>query len=222
MNKDDYIKQFAAYAENNLDLNNLPIHEHFKSLSICIINCIYSLRANYRTTTWPIVKRYADKFLGGDAHKEGETVSDLINNIDNNGGYESFAVNILKNRQVIGGQLKSLVCYNLAYKLKELDINDMYDFRNYNDMSKLEKELMSVRGVGPAAMNYLFMLVGDQNRVKYDVHIARFIEDAIGVTLNPDEVQELFTEAVKLLKVTYPNITVTALDNIIWQKYSAK
>ena len=66
------------------------------------------------------------------------------------------------------------------------------------------------------------MLVGDQNRVKYDVHIARFIEDAIGVTLNPDEVQELFTEAVKLLKVTYPNITVTALDNIIWQKYSAK
>lgn len=220
--KKEYIETFISYVKENLDLNKLPTYESFQSLSICIINCIYSLRANYRTITMPIVQRYADKFLSGNPHKEGETLEDLISNIDNNGGYEKFAYNILKNRQVIGGELKSLVCYNLVYKLKELGINDIDDFRNYKDITKLEKTILSVKGVGLAAMNYLFMLTGDGTRVKTDVHIYRFVENALGVKLSDDEIQELFTETVKILKETYPNLTVTLLDSTIWQKYSAQ
>ena len=202
---EQYLKKFISYIEENLDLSKLPSHESFKSLSICIINCIYSLRANYRTITMPIVQRYADKFLSGNPHKAGETLNDLINNIDNNGGYEEFAYNILKNKQVIAGELKSLVCYNLANKLIEIGINDINDFRNYKDISKLERTILSVRGVGPAAMNYLFMLTGDNTRVKIDIHIYRFVENAIGVNLNDEEIQELFTKAVEILNSLYPD-----------------
>ncbi len=217
-----YVETFISYVEENLDLNKLPTYESFQSLSICIINCIYSLRANYRTITMPIVQRYADKFLSGNLNKKGETLNDLINNIDNTGGYEEFAYNILKNKQVIGGELKSLVCYNLANKLIKLGINDIDDFRNYKDIPKLEKTILSTKGVGPAAMNYLFMLTGDGTRVKIDVHIYRFVENALKMKLNDEEIQKLFSEAVKILKETYPKLTVTLLDNTIWQKYSAQ
>jgi hypothetical protein len=221
-NNKEHILKFATFAEQNLDLNNLPYIEPFKSLSMIVVNCIYSLRANYRTITMPVIQRYADKFLDGDVLKGGETLSDLMNNIDNNGGYVLFAHNIFKNKQVIGGDLKSLVCYNLASKLLSIGINTLKDFKNYKDISNLEKTILSVKGVGPAAMNYLFMTAGDNSRVKADVHIYRFIDAAIGITLTSEEVQTLFSEAVEILKPKYPKLTVTLLDSAIWQKYSAE
>ena len=48
-NNKEHILKFATFAEQNLDLNNLPDIEPFKSLSMIVVNCIYSLRANYRT-----------------------------------------------------------------------------------------------------------------------------------------------------------------------------
>ncbi len=37
-----------------------------------------------------------------------------------------------------------------------------------------------------------------------------------------EKIQELFTEVVEILNSSYPNLTVTLLDNTIWQKYSAQ
>lgn len=72
------------------------------------------------------------------------------------------------------------------------------------------------------ATNYLFMLVGDQTRVKVDVHINNFVYDALGVKLNDEQVQTLFTLVVKKLKIKYPNLTVGKLDHTIWLKYSSR
>ena len=79
--------------------------------------------------------------------------------------------------------------------------------------------IQSVKGIGPAGLNYLFMLAGDPDRCKPDVHIHRFIYDAIGVNVSDEQCQILLTDVVKLLKYEYPNLTVRSLDSIIWNKY---
>ena len=109
--------------------------------------------------------------MEGNTYDKGDTLEKFISNIDDNGGSELFAQNILKNKQQLGGNIKSFVCYELARKLLLLGINDLESFQNYRSLEILEIVISSVKGIGSAGMNYLFMLAGDPNRCKPDVHI---------------------------------------------------
>ncbi|HOA78835.1 MAG: recombinase family protein [Bacillota bacterium] len=101
--------------------------------------------------------------------------------------------------------------------------NEKYMVRTWNakGRGKVDNKtaIQSVKGIGPAGLNYLFMLAGDPDRCKPDVHIHRFIYDDIGVNVSDEQCQILLTDVVKLLKYEYPNLTVRSLDSIIWNKY---
>lgn len=214
------LNRFVEYCKNTLDFEQILIMPEYKSLPLCIIDCIYSLRTKYEPTTVRIVQRYADAYLKGDITGE-DTLKDFMQYIDEV-GYQGFAENILNNKQLLANKLKSEICYEIARKLLLLGINTLEDFRNYKEFELIEIVLSSIKGVGAAAINYLFMLAGDQNRCKLDVHLEHFIKDATGATLNNEEVQRLFKEAVSLLKIDYPGMTVMRLDGIIWRKYSSR
>ncbi len=213
--------QFADFSEKNFDLHSI-IGYHYESMSVCILDCVYSLRARYDSMTIPVVERYAEAYMENDRHAGGDTVSMLINRIDAVGGAADFADCILKNHQRIGGLLKSEVCYKLASYLKALHIETIEDFRDFESQELLEIVIRSVKGIGDAGANYLFMLAGDPNRCKPDVHIHRSIRDAYGRDVSNDDCQIIFSQAVDLLKHRYPKLTVRLLDNIIWKKYSGK
>jgi len=205
--------------KQKLDLNSVEYAEPYRSLNVCIIDCVYSLRARYFPVTVPIVNRYAEKFMGGDKLAGGYTLLDFMNHIEMSGGTQKFASEALKNYQQLSGRLKSDICYELARKLRLLKIETIEDFYNYDNTEILEITISSVKGIGPAGLNYLFMLAGDPNRCKPDVHIHRFIYDAIGRNVTDEECQNLLTDAVQILKEEYKNITVRTLDSIIWNKY---
>lgn len=211
--------RLIEFCRNTLDLNSIEYSEPYLSLNVCIIDCIYSLRAKYFQITVPIVSRYADHFMGGNKFGAGYTVTDLMKHIELSGGTQKFASDILKNRQQLSGRLKSDICFELARKLKLLSIETIEDFNKYENTEILEITIQSVKGIGPAGLNYLFMLAGDPDRCKPDVHIHRFIYDAIGKNVTDEECQILLTEVVKNLKIEYPSITVRTLDSIIWNKY---
>ena len=213
--------QFASFCEKQFDLNS-KIGYHYESMSICILDCVFSLRAKYESMTVPVVERYAKAYMENNRHAGGDTVSMLISNINAAGGAEAFADKILRNRQRTGGLLKSEVCYKLATYLKALRIETIEDFRNFESQELLEIVIRSVKGIGDAGVNYLFMLAGDPNRCKPDVHIHRSIKDAFGFDVSNDDCQIIFSQAVDLLKSKYPNLTVRLLDNIVWEKYSGK
>ena len=62
------------------------------------------------------------------------------------------------------------------------------------------------------------MLAGDENRVKPDRHIVRFIKETCALQkLTDDDVQAIMVRAVEMLKPEYPNITVRFLDSLIWE-----
>lgn len=220
----NFTEQFVDFCEKNLDLIQ-TVNYNYESLSACILDCVYSLRAVYITTTVPVVERYAKIFMNGNRQAAGDNVSMLINNIDKIGGPAAFADKILKNHQKIGGKgaiPKSEVCYQLARYLKYLHIETIEDFRNFECQELLEIVIRSVKGMGDAGTNYLFMLAGDPDRCKPDVHIHHCVKDACGRDVTNEECQDLFTDAVSMLKDRYQGLTVRGLDSIIWNKYSQK
>lgn len=215
-----FTPQFIDYCRNNFDLTQAEGYE-YKSLSVCILDCIYSLNARYKSAT-NVVDRYAAAYMGGDKNCSGDTVTNLLNNIQAIGGLKEFVNKVLQNHQKIGKNLrpKEEVCYELAQYLKDHSINTMEDLIKYKDCKVLEAGMYSINGIGDAAVNYLFMLAGDANRCKLDKWIRQCVMDACDQDVSNEECQILFREAVAVLKEEYPNLTMCGLDKIIWYKYS--
>ena len=217
-------EQFVDYCRKNLILTESESY-NYHSLPVCIVDCIYSLRAKYYLVTIPIVERYATAYMYGDRNGTGDTISDFIKHIDELGGPEVFADKVVKNHQKLGGKAnipKEQVCYKLAQYLSYLHIETIEDFQSFESQELLEIVIRAVKGLGDAGTNYLFMLAGDANRCKPDVHIHHCIKDACGCNIPNEECQTLFTDAVAILKQEYPYLTVRKLDGIIWRKYQAQ
>lgn len=218
-----YTEQFVIFCEKNLDLEKIEDY-HYHSLSICIIDCIYSLRVKYESVTKPIIKKYANLYLNGDINGSGDTVSMLLQHIDENGGPAKFA-DVIGDHHKLGGKSaipKENVCHQLALYLKYLHIETIEDFRNFESPELLEVVIRAVKGIGDAGANYLFMLAGDPNRCKPDVHIHQCIKESCGGDISNEECQTLLSETVHCLNKRYPNLTVCRLDGIIWRKYQSK
>lgn len=219
-----FTNQFVEYCLHNFMLSESET-SNYSSLSVCLIDCVYSLRAKYYAVTIPIVDRYAAIYMDGNKNTTGDTVSMLIEHMEQCGGPAVFADQVLENHQELGGRAhipKETVCYQLAKYLKLLHIETIQDFRNYECPELLEIVIHSVKGMGDAGTNYLFMLAGDPNRCKPDVHIHQCIKDACGEDVSNDDCQVLFRDAVEVLNRQYPKLTVRGLDGIIWRKYQDK
>ena len=220
---DEQIRLFSQYCSENFgtELKSVRKSERYRSLPICVLDCVYSVRTQYFAVTVPVLQRYADTYMGGNLYAGQDTLSDFITHIKEFSDCSEFAKTVLKNNQVLSGRNKAEVCYEIATKLHELLNMDTFDdFRNFEKEALLEIVLRSVRGMGDAGVNYMFMMAGDPNRCKPDVHIHRCIKNALGTDVPNNKCQILFRETVKKLKDSgYPDLTVRNLDSVIWNKY---
>ena len=221
-----YTEKFVDYCRRNYG-EELSIADErsycYKSLPICIVDCVYSLRARYNSVTVPIVERYANTFLGGDktSTSDADNLTNFIKNLTTP-SLESFADNIAKNHQILGRVPKEKVCLDIAKKLQNLGIETFGDFQNYPSKEELAETIISVKGMGNAGVNYLFMLTGDDNKSKPDVHIHHCITEACGEDVSDKECQEIIKEASHILKQDYPDLTVRKLDGVIWRDFSSR
>jgi len=218
-----FAKQFSQYCESSFDLTSQSEYG-YQSLSVCLLDCVYSLRARYYDVTIPIVRRYATKYMNGNPYAAGDTVSMLLHRLDAM-GHDVFAEKVLMNHQKLGGKKqipKEEVCYQLARYLRDLHIETIEDFQHFESQEILEIVIRAVNGLGDAGVNYLFMLAGDPNRCKPDVHIHHCIRDACGHDISNEDCQTLFTDAVTILHTQHPNLTVRGLDGIIWRAYQIR
>lgn len=125
-----YTNQFVEFCKKGLSFQ-LQASYGYQSLPACIIDCVYSLRAQYFSTTVPVVERYANAYMNSDRFAACDKLSDLVQHIILAGGSEKFAEDILKNKQKSGGVIKSEVCLNLAKYLGYLHIETMQDFKDF-------------------------------------------------------------------------------------------
>lgn len=117
--------------------------------------------------------------------------------------------------------------------LRYLEIFKNYQIETYQDLERrgrgeLEEELMNIPGQRNVAVTYFYMLAGDENNVKVDRHIQRFVNNSLGREIerearNANEyIRKLFICAAKQLRKDricqrYGKMTARHLDHIIWQ-----
>jgi hypothetical protein len=181
-----------------------------------MLDAVFSAQSKYEIIVVPLLKRL--NVREGMSDTTERRFSDFIRDVDNHGA-EAYAVQVL-NRQRVGGRLKVAVAYDCAKFLASRGYETMADLIADKEALKpivLDQMRHRVVGIGPALSNYFLSLVGDENRIKLDVMLLRFLLRA-GVTLNPSIPSDYdFGLAVFTNAATSLNSTPARLDNAIWK-----
>lgn len=209
----DMVKAFVEKVEKIPNFKTvLPDEYHYKDLSLCVIDAVYSIGARY--------KAVQNVIMNFEEYMHSKEISiEAILNLNKTHSYKDLAKNIFKNEQLTSsrnGILKAEACLQVMRVLKKHDINNKNDF--LNKMSKsIDDEICNVKGQGSGIMlKHLYMLAGDDNKVKPDRHIRKFVEQVTNKNLTDEEIQELFEKAKEVLKNRNNFMTVKLLDYNIW------
>jgi hypothetical protein len=231
-NPKDSAEVVAAYADAHLDLQSAQLSNayYYQSLPFCIIDAVFSLGVKYgqvknvvsnvaKVTDWNIFRPNGSNFLSACQQKK---ISDLINVINehknpcqtlfNNRGYANPSAQNVPKVQ------KADLVHKFAGVLKRHQIETFQDLASYGDPDALDTELCALpaltSGVG---VRYFRMLSGDENQVKPDRMIQRFIRDAIGKTLDVNTCVTVIQSACQILKAKCSPLTPRLLDHEIWK-----
>src|SRR5690606_20462468 len=160
----------------------------YDETGLSLLDAVYSVNANYETTTRKVIERYRDNRAG---QADNDTAEDLIDVIDRSGGPEAFAAEVVRNRQrtsTRNGILKSEAVHQLAGLLTARDAATKAQVEKLSpeQLKELEAAWRSVRGQRSGiTWRYFLMLLGVEG-VKPDRMIIRFIARTIGRRPSPD------------------------------------
>jgi len=200
----------------------------YSSLPLCVVDAIFSISIKY-TTTQNVVQRFSnylniDKFrkYGSDFKKTNEqySINKFIYFYEKN-DIDFITNNVYKNKcrtSTVNGILKSKAVLEFAKVLQKYEVNYFQDLAKITNNANFEKEIKSIKGQGSGiSLSYFYMLAGDEDLVKPDRMVERFVEDCIGKKLSTNELTQLFLKVIKILRATYPTLTLRELDHEIWK-----
>lgn len=204
-------------------------------LSLCVLDAAFSINAHYSGTV-RVCERYAqrvklpDFLLPADmaGHVVGtareEPVSDL-HALGRELGAQEFATDVLSNRgrtSPRNGVLKAEAAIRYANILTAAGVLRLGDVRSLladpDELSVVESKLRTVPGHGQGArLSYLWMLAGDDNLIKADRMILRWLSDHLHRRVAEREAQVLVAELSGRI-----GCTPWELDQAIWRRQSGR
>ena len=212
--------RFTQYCRRNLDFA-ISDYRFYNSLALSALDASFSARAHYETVI-NVLERFCVWATQHGVHlnwnpqlecphrNQQITVSHVIALLHDQTP-ESLA-DIVQNRSRIARRLKSSLFIEMLGVLQQYNIDTYQDIQAQFDNLDFRTALLNLGGVGPATLNYLFMLAGYPNEIKIDVWIRRFAADATGAhNLTDDQIRELFVYAANEL-----GITPRHLDHMAW------
>lgn len=211
----------------------VPDMEYYSCVGLCAFDAVFSIQTRYESVVRPLVDRFCELVgisrYAPDPHsmpssEEQVTVSVLCDRL--RGYTPQTLAEAIHNRQRTssrGGILKTDAF------LQYLDVFQRFEVNTYQDINRLanenpafEQALRSIRGQN-VAVDYFFMLAGDEDGVKVDTHLRNFVRDAVGRDLTPEQIMDLFREAVVHYRQNgYPDMTARHLDHIVWTWQKSK
>jgi len=222
-----YIHNFLDYCKTKLDFSNLPQTEEYgyHNLPLCIIDAVFSIGVNY-TSTENVVKRFCEHF-GVTRLREKElapqseqlSVSAFIQ-FHQGFTFQEMAEKVYQNKQRTSsrnGILKTEAVFRFAGVVQKFGVEYLQDVHKVLGNEKFEAEIARIPGQSSGlSTRYFYMLAGDENFIKPDRMIHRFIQAAIGRDLSIEDCQELLVTAHAELVRDYPLLTPRSLDHQIW------
>jgi hypothetical protein len=211
-----------------------PRGKRWTHLSLCVLDAVHSMDADYDKVTTPLCGRYAkiaqlpDSLLPVDeAHAvigtEREQRLSVFARWASDLGEHGLA-DVLDNHNRTyrrkTAPYKSRADIEYARILVDHQVETIADavklIDNDERRSQVEAALKGVSGHGAhhIRMDYLWMLVGDSSRIKPDRMVRRWVRDVLGRTNLPAvvEVRELVSEAASVL-----DCTPWELDHAVWK-----
>jgi hypothetical protein len=227
----DDVQKLLNYVNRNLSyqLKNQELADeyYYQSLTLATIDAIYSAQARYPSVQ-NVINRYCRKYELTKIRssrtclpqiENRESVNSLILKIEKVGCQE-FAENVFENQSRTSGRLKAEILLELLKVIQSLNIESFQEVQPWLTQPDKQHELLSkitkIHGIGKATSRYFLMLSGDDQMVKPDTMILRFVRNAIGRKIDEIDAVLLIQAVSRRLLPDYPKINPRLLDYLIW------
>jgi len=228
----DAIRMLADFVEET-GLQPVPLPKEFfyASLPLCVIDAVFSIGVTYSSTRNTVV-RFAERqgwVLGPvEDRSHGEkTVGDFLACYAGLSPDEA-ANQLFGNRQRTSsrsGILKAEAVQHFAIALQETGIEDFVDLTE-GRLTAAEATIRQIPGQKSGiSFDYFRMLAGDDNLIKPDRMVQRFVARAIGEApekVGPDRARGLLQGAVAELNTRGTAWSPRALDHEVWAHQSGQ
>ncbi|MFI3684948.1 hypothetical protein VBH15_08295 [Vagococcus fluvialis] len=190
------------------ELDNITIVDslnYYDNPCLVILDAVMSRSRVYEKTVVPKIKYF--KKNHSDINTL-ETLIDVINEVES----ENFAPKYLDYRFKQLGQVvldTAIVFYD-----NKTEANDLESMKQFASSPNFYKDIQNVKGIGIATARYLAILL-NIDTVKPDVHILKFISNALERKVKEQEAIDLLTVVAKEM-----DKPVAIIDNSIWQYMS--
>ena len=208
---DSDVCQVVREVRSLIDLDSAELGDEFfpAHLSIALVDAVFTPRLDYYKQVVPIIERYCRRFMLCRTRTDRarlppvddqETLTDLIAH------YEALGPGGMQEEIVKSGFcspgtriLKSENVRRAAVVLRCIGIETIQDARS-TDSEQIKCALRPLTGIGPATIHMFLMYSGDDEFVKGDVHVCRFVAKALGRRRVPArEAERLVGEAARAL-----------------------
>ncbi|MGV9673365.1 hypothetical protein ACWDPV_22710 [Gordonia sp. NPDC003504] len=214
-------------------LNPAPRETRWGRISLCVLDAVWSIAAHYDRVVDPLVRAFAE---ANGIERPVISVDDrLLDDPCPSSRLASLDVEALlavTNRQrtsTRSGITKAEASIRYAEILSENSIETLADasalLTRPNDLNRVDTALAAVPGDGMHGVRrgYLWMLVGDSDRIKPDRMILKWFGQTLGHHVDP-------TEATVILRAAAPvcserlerRVTAWDIDHAIWLHARAK
>ena len=228
----DQAQLLAGYViDTGLEQRPLSPEFFYASLPLCVIDAVFSIGVTY-TSTRNTVTRFCERqewkrILTPNATREkGErTISEFLTLFDEMMP-DQMADDLFGNRQRTSsksGILKAEAVSRFASALKEAGIDDFSDLTDcrLNVAEMLVREIPGQKS--GISFDYFRMLAGDDDRIKPDRMVQRFIARALGKKpdqITPDQARTVIKTAIPVLAERGFNWSPRQLDYAVWSQES--
>lgn len=223
MNEINIQKLLAACRALQLEGAKFSDSYYYSSLSLCLIDSVFSIGVKYSSVK-RVIEHVVTKFdINRDRRKQHLDPMPLPDFVRIANVESSELFRNLQRTSTRGGILKSEAVILAATALMGVGIKTIQDFQSCGEatLGKAESAFRNVKGQKSGiSWSYLRMLAGDDNQVKPDRHVLRFIEKAIGLKVTLSQATELIQKTAERLAVEFPGMTPRLLDHQIWKSES--
>jgi hypothetical protein len=232
--KENEIEQLMHHIEATIDLSEgaKGIAQYWTSLPLSVIDSVWSLGSKHESQVVPLITRFCHShtphWAGTTASKPTSDVKptlrefvDIIGHRLRTGhSYET----LFGNRQRTSsrnGILKAEAVHEFALSLLASGINNFSDLRDSSKIEEAETRVKEIPGQRSGlSFKYFLMITGEDDYVKPDTQIRRYVSDALGVEwtrlVSEEKAEELVKEAARRFANDYHGLTPAGLDNAIW------
>lgn len=204
---------------------------YWSSLPLCIIDSVWSIQARYSgvvrvVTRWceAQVPPWKSEAMSKPTVNAGPTVCDFIGIIEERLKNGHTYATLFDNRQrtsARSGILKAEAVHRFAKALVDSGISVFSDLQDRRKLEAAERRVREIPGQGSGiTFKYFLMLAGEDNYVKPDTHVRRFVSDALGIDwsrlISEERAEALVREVAIALANDHPGLTPAALDYAIW------